>query len=161
MDTDSAHKSNWAIAEIVFGVPFLIGLGLQFVFPFSLYDGIMDNILVAVGVALIIAGIGFFVLSRRELSKYGQPTDPSHPTSKIVRTGMFSVSRNPLYLSAVFLFLGIGLVINTLWAFIALLISIVVCHFVLIFPEEKYLAAKFGEEYKDYTHMVSRWLGRS
>jgi protein-S-isoprenylcysteine O-methyltransferase Ste14 len=159
MDTDSAHKSNWAIAEIVFGVPFLIGLGLQFVFPFSLYSGIVNNILVAVGVALIITSIGFIVLSRRELSNYGQPTDPGHPTSKIVKTGMFSISRNPLYLSAVILFLGIGLITNTFWVFVALLASIIGCHFILIIPEEKYLAAKFGEEYKNYADTVHRWLG--
>jgi protein-S-isoprenylcysteine O-methyltransferase Ste14 len=160
MDTDSAHKSNWAIAEIVFGVPCLIGIGLQFVFPFSLYHGIVNNILVAVGITLIMTSIVFIVLSRRELSDYGQPTDPGHPTSKIVKTGMFSISRNPLYLSAVILFFGIGLMMNTFWVLVALLASIIACHFILIIPEERYLAAKFGEEYKDYTNIVHRWFGR-
>jgi protein-S-isoprenylcysteine O-methyltransferase Ste14 len=160
MNTDSAHKSNWTIAEIVFGVPFLIGMGLQFVFPLSLPPGILHKVLVLIGVALIITSIGFIVISRRAMSHYGQPTDPGHPTSKVVKTGMFSISRNPLYLSSVILFLGIALTTNTFWAFAALLVSIIACHYILIIPEEKYLAAKFGEEYKEYTNTVHRWLGR-
>jgi len=42
----------------------------------------------------------FIVLARRELAHHGQPTDPGLPTSKLVTTGVFSVSRNPLYLAA-------------------------------------------------------------
>jgi hypothetical protein len=41
-----------------------------------------------------------------------------------------------------------------------LLVSLIVCHYVLIVPEEKYLAAKFGAEYEAYTATVQRWLGR-
>ena len=160
MDADSAHKSNGAIAEIVFGVPFLIGIGLQFVFPFSFSPGIVHKILVPVGAALIITSISFIGLSRREFSFYNQPTDPGHPTSKVIKTGVFSISRNPLYLGGTILFLGIALIMNTLWALVALLISIIACHYILIIPEEKYLAAKFGGEYQEYTDAVHRWLGR-
>jgi protein-S-isoprenylcysteine O-methyltransferase Ste14 len=41
-----------------------------------------------------------------------------------------------------------------------LLLSIIICLYVLIIPEEQYLAEKFGEEYKEYTASVHRWLGR-
>jgi len=160
MDTHSAHKSNWAIAEVVFGVPFLFGIGLQFVFPFSLPSGIVHKILVSIGGALIITSIIIIVLSRREFRYYGQPTDPGHPTSKMIKTGVFSISRNPLYLGGAILCLGITLMMSTLWALVALLISIIACHYLLIIPEEKYLAAKFGREYQEYTTTVHRWLGR-
>jgi len=160
MNANSAHQSNWAIAEMVFGVPFLIGLGLQFIFPFSLPLGIGNKILVSIGIVLIITSIIIIVLSRREFRYYGQPTDPGHPTSKVIKTGVFSISRNPLYLGGAILFLGIALIMSTLWALVALLASIIACHYLLIFPEEKYLAAKFGREYQEYTATVHRWLGR-
>lgn len=157
---DSAHKSNWEIAEVVFGVPFLVGIGLHFVIPFSLPPGILRQVLIALGIVLLIIGLGFIVLARREFAHYRQPTDPGQPTSKIVKTGVFSISRNPLYLGGVIVFLGIALLLNMLWALITLLLSTILCLYVLIMPEEKYLAAKFGREYKDYTATVHRWLGR-
>lgn len=159
MNADSAHKSNWEIAEVVFGVPFLISIVLHFIVPLSLPQGIFRQALIPTGIALIITGIVFIVLARREFARYGQPTDPGYPTSKMVKTGVFAVSRNPLYLGGAILFFGIALTVNILWTLVALLASIIVCHYVLIIPEEKYLTAKFGEEYKEYTTTVQRWLG--
>jgi protein-S-isoprenylcysteine O-methyltransferase Ste14 len=49
---------------------------------------------------------------------------------------------------------------NMLWALAALLASLIACHYILIVPEERYLAAKFGEEYTAYATTVRRWLGR-
>jgi protein-S-isoprenylcysteine O-methyltransferase Ste14 len=160
MNVDSAHKSNWEIAEVVFGVPFLVSIALHFAVPFSLPQGIFRQILIAVGIVLIIIGIGLITLARRELAHFRQPTDPGHPTSKVVQTGVFSISRNPLYLASVIVFLGIALTLNMLWALVTLLASIILCYYVLIIPEEKYLAAKFGKEYEEYVASVHRWLGR-
>jgi protein-S-isoprenylcysteine O-methyltransferase Ste14 len=160
MNVDSAHKSNWEIAEVVFGAPFLMGIAIQFVIPFSLPQGILRQVLVSVGIVLIIIGIGLVVLARREFAQYRQPTDPGQPTSKVIKTGVFSISRNPLYLGSVILFLGIALAINMLWTLVALLASMILCHYVLIIPEEKYLAAKFGDEFEHYIATVHRWFGR-
>ena len=160
MSVDSAHKSGWEIGEVVFGIPFLVSIATQFVIPFSLPQGIFRQALIPGGIALIIIGISFIVLARREFAYFSQPTDPGHPTSKVVNTGVFGISRNPLYLASVILFLGLALALNMLWALVMLLFSIVICIYVLIIPEEQYLAAKFGEEYKEYAASVHRWLGR-
>jgi len=160
MNVDSAHKSSWEIAEVVFGVPFLMSIAIHFVVPFSLPQGIFRQVLIPVGIVLIIIGIGFVILARREFAYFSQPTDPGHSTSKVVKTGVFAISRNPLYLGSVIVFLGIALTLNMLWALVTLLLSIIICLYVLIIPEEQYLAAKFGEEYREYTASVHRWLGR-
>ena len=160
MNVDSAHKSGWEIAEVVFGVPFLISIALHSIAPFSLLQGILRQFIIFIGIVLIIIGIGLIVLARREFAHFGQPTDPGHPTSKILQTGVFAISRNPLYLACVIVFFGIALTLNIFWAFVTLLASVVLCHYILIIPEEKYLAAKFGKEYKDYVASVHRWLGR-
>ncbi len=160
MSIDSAHKSRWEIAEVVFGVPFVISIIIHFVVPFSLPEGILRQVLIPVGIVLIIIGIGFVTLARREFAYFSQPTDPGHPTSKVVNTGVYAISRNPLYLASVILFCGIALTLNMLWALVAVLLSIIICLYILIIPEEQYLAAKFGEEYKEYTVSVHRWLGR-
>ncbi|MBN2501489.1 MAG: isoprenylcysteine carboxylmethyltransferase family protein [Anaerolineales bacterium] len=159
METDSAHKRNWEIGEVVFGVPFLIGIAVHFIFPFSIPQGTLRLALIPIGIVLIITGIYLIVLARREFARYGQPTDPGQPTGKTITSGVFSISRNPLYMGAVLIFLGIALAINILWTLVTLLISSIICYYVLIVPEEKYLTAKFGKAYQEYIAIVHRWLG--
>jgi protein-S-isoprenylcysteine O-methyltransferase Ste14 len=115
---------------------------------------------VAGGAGLIVAGVTLIVLARRELAQHGQPTDPGLPTGELVTTGVFSVSRNPLYLGGTCLLAGIALALNLPWSLALLLPAIVACHYLLIAPEERYLAAKFDKEYAQYTTSVRRLLGR-
>ena len=161
MTTDAAHKSWWQISEVVFGVPFLVAIALQLLIPLSLPRGLLRLAFILGGAALIIVGVALIVLARRELARRGQPTDPGRPTTKVVATGVFSVSRNPLYLGAVCFLVGVALAVNLPWALVLLLPSLVACHYVLIAPEERYLVAKFGEEYRVYAATVHRWIGRA
>ena len=160
MSTDAAHRSWWQIFEVIFGVPYLAGIDLQLVVSASLPRGFLAPFIAAGGAGLIVAGITFIVLARRELAQHGQPTDPGLPTSKLVTTGVFAVSRNPLYLGGTCLLAGIALAFSLLWSFVLLLPAIVACHYLLITPEEKYLAAKFDRGYAQYAASVRRWLGR-
>ena len=161
MSMDVAHKSWWQIFEVVFGIPFLVAIALQLTVPLSLPRGFLTPAIISGGAALIIVGAALVVLARRTFVQHGQPTDPGLPTSKIVTTGVFSVSRNPLYLGGVCILVGIALALNLPWVLILLLPAFVACHYILIAPEEKYLAAKFGEEYGMYAASVHRWIGRA
>ncbi|MDD5467193.1 MAG: isoprenylcysteine carboxylmethyltransferase family protein [Anaerolineales bacterium] len=161
MSKDVAHKSWWQIFEVVFGISFLVAIVLQLSVPLALPRGLLTPVIILGGAALIIVGAVLVVLARREFAQQGQPTDPGLPTSKIVTTGVFSVSRNPLYLGGVCILVGIALALNLPWVLVLLLPALVACHYVLIAPEEKYLAAKFGEEYRRYAASVHRWIGRA
>ncbi len=161
MSTNAAHERWWQISEVVFGVPLLIAIVLQLTVPLSLPRGFLTPAFILVGAALIVLGVALIVLTRREFARHGQWTDPGHPTSKIITTGVFSFSRNPLYLGAVCFLAGIALAINLPGVLVLLLLALVACHYVLIAPEERYLTAKFGEEYARYTATVHRWIGRA
>jgi protein-S-isoprenylcysteine O-methyltransferase Ste14 len=160
MSNDVAHKSWWQIFEVVFGIPFLAAIALQLVAPIPFPRGFLTPARIPGGAILIVVGISLAVFARREFAQYGQPTDPGFPTSKIISTGVFSISRNPLYLGGVFILAGISLAFKLPWVLILLIPSIVVCHYILIAPEESYLSAKFGEQYRMYTATVHRWIGR-
>jgi protein-S-isoprenylcysteine O-methyltransferase Ste14 len=161
MSMDVAHKSWWQIFEVVFGIPFLAAIALQLSLPLSLPRGLLKPVIILGGAALIILGAVLVVLARREFAQHSQPTDPRQPTSKLVTTGVFSVSRNPLYLGGVCILAGIALAFNLPWVLVLLLPALIACHYVLIAPEEKYLAARFGEEYRRYAASVHRWIGRA
>lgn len=161
MSNEVAHRRWWQIFEVVFGIPLLAAISLQRAVPLALPRTILTPAIVAGGALLIIVGAALVVLARREFARRGQPTDPGLATSKLVTTGVFAVSRNPLYLGGVCVLLGLALAVNLPWVMILLLPSLVACHYVLIVPEERYLAATFGQEYRTYAAAVRRWLGRA
>jgi len=66
-----------------------------------------------------------------------------------------------MYLGAPFLLAGIALVVGLPWSLMLLLPSLAACHYLLVKPEERYLAARFPYEYRRYAATVHRWLGRS
>jgi protein-S-isoprenylcysteine O-methyltransferase Ste14 len=157
---DSAHQSKWTIGEVVFGIPFLLAVGLEFIFPYPLATGTLRTICVAAGITLVVFTFWLVPAARREMAHYQQPTDPGQPTTHLVKTGPFAYSRNPLYLAAVLLFLGFSLTFNLLYGIVAVVLSTILCHFILIMPEESYLTEHFGQEYLEYQSSVQRWIGR-
>lgn len=161
MSADSAHERWWQTFEGVFGLPFLATIVLQVLFPLSFPRGLFTPVFIVAGAVFIAVGAILVVLARQELAQRGQPTDPGFPTSELVTTGVFSISRNPLYLGGIFLLTGIALAVNLPWAMTLLVPAIVACHVILIAPEERYLAARFGEKYRAYSASVHRWWGRA
>jgi hypothetical protein len=53
---------------------------------------------------------------------------------------------------------GIGFGVNDAWILITLLPAIALISFVVIPREERYLEARFGEQYAAYKESVRRWL---
>jgi protein-S-isoprenylcysteine O-methyltransferase Ste14 len=159
MSKDVAHEGWRQISEVVFGIPFLAAIALQLIAPLSFHYGFLTPVIIFGDAALFIIGVAFIFLARRKFAHRGQPTDPGLPTSKINTTGVFSVSRNPIYLGATCLLSGISLAFNLPWVLVLLLPALIACHYVLKAPEERYLSTKFGREYHKYTASVHRWIG--
>jgi protein-S-isoprenylcysteine O-methyltransferase Ste14 len=160
MTTNAAHASWWQIGEIIFGTPLLAAVALQLIVPLSFFDSIFTTTFLIIGIALCAIGIALIVAARRVFSTFDQPTDPGLPTSLMVTNGIFSISRNPMYLGATCVLIGIALVFKLAWVFVFLVPTLIACQSILIEPEERYLAAKFGTAYQRYAASVNRWIGR-
>jgi protein-S-isoprenylcysteine O-methyltransferase Ste14 len=115
MAVNAAHNRWWQTFEVVFGVPMAIAIVLQLVLPVSFPRGFSKLIFIAGGVALILSGGILIIFARREFAKHGQPTEPGLPTSKVVTTGVFSLSRNPLYLGGICMLVGIAFALDSPW----------------------------------------------
>jgi protein-S-isoprenylcysteine O-methyltransferase Ste14 len=83
---------------------------------------------------------------------------PGGATTAVIRTGPFAVSRNPLYVGLLVLSAGFALLAASAWALVALPLEWALLRWGAVLPEERYLSAKFGEEYDDYRRRVRRWL---
>lgn len=158
---DAAHKEWWQTFEVVFGVPMAAAALLRLLLPMPIPFGNPTPAAAVAGAVLTIGGVTVVALARRQLSRLGQPTDPGSPTSRLVTSGVFMVSRNPLYLGGVAVLAGIGLSFNLAWVLLLLVPGVLACNYVLIIPEERYLGMKFKDEYQAYAKTVCRWVGRS
>jgi len=72
--------------------------------------------------------------------------------------GLFSHSRNPLYVGNVTLMFGMSIISNSLLAIFILFPFFVFIYQTIILAEENYLTDKFGTEYIEYSQRVNRWL---
>ena len=107
---------------------------------------------VAISVLLVIAAV-------RELRRKKTAFDVRKPTSAIVRTGVFRLTRNPVYLSMMLLYVGVSLLINSPWMLLLAIPTGSALCLAAIKPEERYLEAKFGDAYREYRATVPRWIG--
>ena len=63
-----------------------------------------------------------------------------------------------MYLALSLLYLGVMLLVNSVWILLLLPIVVAILHLTVIRKEERYLSATFGLGYDEYRHRVRRWL---
>ena len=83
---------------------------------------------------------------------------PGQATTRLLRTGPFRFSRNPLYVGLIALDLGASLLWPSAWALLLVPSGVAILRWGAISPEEHYLPVKFGAEYDEYCRQVRRWL---
>ena len=86
-------------------------------------------------------------------TRVGLPASPHALQTK----GVFSISRNPMYASFIFLHTACFLLIPSLLLLILMIFNQLV-HHVIILKEEKFLEDQFHEEYLSYKKDTARYL---
>ncbi|MBI4881653.1 MAG: isoprenylcysteine carboxylmethyltransferase family protein [Planctomycetes bacterium] len=115
--------------------------------PFSL----AGLTLVAAGIAAAVAAIGM-------LKRAGTNIRPEDEPLKLVNQGVYSASRNPVYLGLVLVAAGTWVCLGSASPGLAVVLLAALLQVVFIAHEERAMAAAFGEEYRAYQRRVRRWL---
>jgi protein-S-isoprenylcysteine O-methyltransferase Ste14 len=110
------------------------------------------------GLFFVVCAISFAALAIREMSRANTAVDVRKPASTLVTSGVFKVSRNPIYLGMVLLCLGVAFLLNSLWVMLAAAPLAIALQKGVIEPEETYLEQTFGGAYRQYKANVRRWL---
>jgi protein-S-isoprenylcysteine O-methyltransferase Ste14 len=105
------------------------------------------------GSALTFAGVMSFRQARTTMN----PMQPQ-AAAALVRSGVYRVSRNPMYLGLLLVLLAWTAFLSTLWTALGPLVYVLYINRFQIAPEERILSAKFGASYTEYKASVRQWL---
>ena len=110
-------------------------------------------------VFLIIAII-MIVLSINKFKKNRTTISPLRPnkTSSLITSGIYNYTRNPMYLGLLLILISTALFIKNFISFLIIPLFVIFINKNQILPEEQILENIFGEEYRNYTKKVKRWI---
>jgi protein-S-isoprenylcysteine O-methyltransferase Ste14 len=111
-------------------------------------------IVVAIGLALYAWCLAFHFRSYRASVRIS--FSPPH----LVIAGPYRFSRNPMYVSGLFVWFGWTVFYGSPAVFVALVLLWSIFAFRVIPHEERQLEALFGDDYLDYKRSVRRWIWR-
>lgn len=117
-----------------------------------------SNLLFPVGLAFIgaltcLAGVVSFRRARTTVN----PMKPAC-TSALVVSGIYSYTRNPMYLGFLLILLAWAAALSNMLALVALPAFVLYMNRFQILPEERALASRFAQDYAEYRARVRRWL---
>jgi protein-S-isoprenylcysteine O-methyltransferase Ste14 len=124
----------------------------QVILPGGLRLGLVSSL---VGFGLGVGGAGFRAFARARTT-----IDPVNleSASALVTTGIFRLTRNPMYVGFAALLAAWAIWLQAPWALTGVLAFMAFIWRFQILPEERVMSTKFGSPYDDYRNRVRRWL---
>ena len=132
----------WAVAHL----PLLLPVP-------RLFRLLVAVLLFATGVAVALGGVASFRRARTTVN----PLKPE-TTAALVATGVYSFTRNPMYLGMVLVLLAWAVLLASVWSLAGpALFALYITRYQIV-PEERALAELFGESFAAYRRRVRRWI---
>ena len=111
-----------------------------------------------IGVLGLIGSVAIFFSSFSLFKNYKEDPTPSSDTKRLIKTGIFAYTRNPIYLSFVAFHLSMFLIFENVMYFLSSIGLSIWLHNYVIKAEEKFLLNNFPEEFERYMKTVKRWI---
>lgn len=154
----SSPKENAGVvapAPVIYGAALALGLAAEFTLPTV---PLPRTVTLWLGGVIIALSIPIIISAFRALARARTAFDARKPTTTLVSDGAFHYSRNPTYLSLTLLYVGLALIFGSPWILLMVVPAVALTQWGVVLREERYLEAKFGEEYRRYKTNVRQWL---
>jgi protein-S-isoprenylcysteine O-methyltransferase Ste14 len=112
---------------------------------------VIGGLCIAIAVAL-----GAWAIA--EMKRHGTTIHPGETPTRLVTSGPFRFTRNPLYLTHLFFIAGVALAMNSLWFLAGVVVQALLLDRLIIVREESVIRERFGDEYGQYVRAVRRWI---
>ena len=136
------------VTVIILSIIYLFDLN-----EYNLNTDIISIITLFIGLIFIISAVIQFINRKTTVN----PTKP-HKTSTLVITGIYKITRNPMYLWMLLIIISFALYKASIISLILIPLFIFYINKFQIEPEEFQMRNKFGKEYEDYCKKVDRWI---
>jgi len=110
------------------------------------------------GLIGLIISLIFFFSAFNLFSSYKENPKPKSETVKIIKTGIFAYTRNPIYLAFILFHFSMFLTFENVVYFLSSIGLFLWIDNYVVPAEEIYLKNKFGKEFESYCEAVKRWL---
>ena len=159
--SDNAHNFVGRVFKLLFAVVVLVVLvysvfpnAYKFLMPISWLE---TSLIRLTGLILLIASLGWTILAQVQMGESWRIGVDSEHRTKLVGTGVFRISRNPIFLGMMVTLLGLLLVIPNGITLMTFVLGVVLIS-IQVRLEEEYLKATHGDEYISYIQRVRRWI---
>ena len=110
------------------------------------------------GIIFFVAGAYFMMQGVWKFIQTGNTLITVKPASSLQQTGIYKVTRNPMYFGLICFYIGFACFFGNWWHIILLPVLIIIIQEYVIKREEKYLERQFSESYLEYKKRVRRWI---
>lgn len=152
---DRANSFPWP--PVLFAAAIIAAWALERAAPLA-WPGVDDAAARAVGIALGLAGVALVGWAIATLRRHGTTIMPDQATTTLVASGPYWRFRNPIYLGEVLILLGVAELTKNIWFVAAAFAFAALVTWLQIVPEERHLAARFGDDYARYKAASRRWI---
>ena len=144
-----------ALPPLIYLAGFCIGVVLELLLPSA---SLPTWLALGVGVTVLAAGLALAAAFFAAFRRAGTPVDVYKPSTTVVTTGPYRLTRNPGYLSLALIYVGLTILFSAPWVLVPLAVVLLVVDRGVIQREERYMAQKFGGDYLRYKTQTRRWL---
>jgi len=124
------------------------GFNHNIIYPFNL-----------IGLPLLFLGLAIAQINKKLFIKLDTNVNTFDEPDKLVNTGFYKYSRNPMYLGFLISLLGLAIIYQgAISSFFLVLVFFIVVDLWYIRFEEKAMLNKFGTEYEEYSQNTRRWI---
>ena len=110
------------------------------------------------GGLLVGGGIILMLLAFSEFRRHRTTVIPHQTPTRLIQSGIFSRTRNPIYLGDALILTGLILRFDAVFSLVLIPVFVWVIERRFIFPEENGLRRTFHAEFARYDRKVRRWV---
>lgn len=142
----------------VFILTYFCGVGLEFVFPGRVRYPVPNPAASILGCVLFTTGAVIAAWGWLIFRKARTTTVPGRTSRKLITSGPYQFSRNPMYVGLTLAYLGEAGLLHQIWPVFLLVATISYLNWIVIPVEEARLNEAFPLEYQTYCAKVRRWI---